>query len=325
VLRHQLTVLGRQISRPRFEPADRALLAAVSRMLPRSVWSCFLVKPETRLRWHRRLAAGAWTYPQHHTGRPRLDEDVQRLIVRLATENPRWGYQRIQGELLHLGIRVSATAIRMTLRRHGLDPAPRRMATSWPAFLRQRASGIVAYDFLHRGDGVAAAVVRAVLHRTGQSASAPDRGDGQPGRPLGHQQARNLLLVLGERGRQVRFLLHDRDVKFCRGFDQAFRSDGGEVLRTPLRAPTANAHAERWVRTVRAECLDWLLIVGRGHLEQVLRIYVQHDNRHRPHRALLLQPPDPPAQLTILGEDDQGAIHRRDLLGGLLHEFRQAA
>jgi putative transposase len=116
-------------------------------MLPRSVWSCFLVKPDTLLHWHRRLVAGAWTYPQRHTGRPRLDEDVQRLIVRLATENPRWGYQRIQGELLHLGIRVSATAIRMTLRRHGLDPAPRRMATSWPAFLRQQASGIVACDF----------------------------------------------------------------------------------------------------------------------------------------------------------------------------------
>ena len=127
VLRHQLTVLRRQISRPRFEPADRALLAAVSRMLPRSVWSCFLVKPDTLLRWHRRLVAGAWTYPHRHTGRPRLHEDVQLLIVRLATENPRWGYQRIQGELLHLGIRVSATAIRMTLRRHGLDPAPRRM------------------------------------------------------------------------------------------------------------------------------------------------------------------------------------------------------
>jgi putative transposase len=97
------------------------------------------------------------------------------------------------------------------------------------------------------------------------------------------------------------------------------------VLRTPVGAPTANAYAERWVRTVRAECLDWLLIVGRGHLEQVLRIYVQHYNRRRPHRALLLQPPDPPAQLTILGEDDQGVVHRRDLLGGLLHEYRQAA
>ena len=144
VLRHQLTVLRRQISRPRFEPADRALLAAVSRMLPRSVWSCFLVKPDTLLRWHRRLVAGAWTYPQRHTGRPRLDEDVQRLIVRLATENPRWGYQRLQGELQQLGVRVSATAIRTTLRRHGLDPTPRRATTTCRAFLRQQAAEIIA-------------------------------------------------------------------------------------------------------------------------------------------------------------------------------------
>jgi putative transposase len=116
------------------------------------------------------------------------------------------------------------------------------------------------------------------------------------------QQARNLLLVLGERGRQVRFLLRDRDAKFCRSLDEVFRSEGAQVLVTPVRAPTANAYAERWVGTVRAECLDWLLIVGRGHLEQVLRVYVEHCNRHRPHRALQLEAPDRPARLTVVGE-----------------------
>ena len=124
VLRHQLTVLRRHTPCPRLEPADRALLAAVSRVLPRARWSCFFVKPETLLRWHRRLVAGAWTYPHTGAGRPLLDEDVQQLIVRLAKENPRWGYQRIQGELLRLGVQVSASAIRTTLRRHGLDPGP---------------------------------------------------------------------------------------------------------------------------------------------------------------------------------------------------------
>ena len=147
VLRHQLAVLRRQIPRPKLEPADRALLAAVSRVLPRVRWSCFLVKPDTLLRWHRRLVADAWTYPHRHTGRPQLDRDVQDLIVRLAHENPRWGYLRIQGELLRLGVRVSATAIRTTLRRHGLDPVPRRTTTTWRAFLRQQAAGIVACDF----------------------------------------------------------------------------------------------------------------------------------------------------------------------------------
>src|SRR5215204_4912824 len=146
VLRHQLSVLRRQVPRPRLEPADRALLAAVSRVLPRVSWSCFFVKPDTLLRWHRRLVAGAWTYPRG-PGRPPLDQQVQQLIARLATENPRWGYQRIQGELHRLGVRVSATTIRMTLRRHGLDPTPRPTATPWRAFLRQQAAGIVACDF----------------------------------------------------------------------------------------------------------------------------------------------------------------------------------
>jgi putative transposase len=139
------------------------------------------------------------------------------------------------------------------------------------------------------------------------------------------QQARNQLLALEEQGRRVRFLVRDRDAKFCRGFDDVFRSEGAEVLVTPVQAPNANAFAERWVRTVRAECLDWLLIVGRGRLEQVLRVYVRHYNRHRPHRALKLQAPDPATGLTIVADDRQGVVHRQDLLGGLLHEYRRAA
>jgi putative transposase len=325
VLRHQLTVLRRQVPRPRLEPADRALLAAVSRALPRARWSCFLVKPETLLRWHRRLVAGAWTSSHRHTGRPPLDPGVQQLIIRLARENPRWGYQRIQGELLRLGVRVSATAVRSTLRRHGLDPAPRRANGTSRAFLRQQAAGIVACDFFT----VDTVWLRRLyvlffieldtrrVHLAGVTAN-PDGG-------WVTQQARNLLLVLGERGRQVHFLVRDHDAKFSRSFDDIFHAEGGQVLVTPVRAPTANAYAERWVRTVRAECLDWLLIVNRRHVEQVLRAYVQHDNGHRPHRALGLQPPDPPARLTVLGEDNGGAVHRRDLLGGLLHEYRRAA
>jgi putative transposase len=146
VLRHQLSVLRRQVPRPRLEPTDRALLAAVSRVLPHARWSCFMVKPDTLLRWHRRLVAGAWTYARG-AGRPPLDQQVQQLIIRLARENPRWGYQRIQGELHRLGVQVSATTIRTTLRRHGLDPTPRPAATTWRAFLRQQAAGIVAGDF----------------------------------------------------------------------------------------------------------------------------------------------------------------------------------
>jgi putative transposase len=179
VLRHQLAVLGRQTARPRLKPADRALLAAVSRVLPRGRWSCFLVRPETLLRWHRRLVAGAWTYPHRGTGRPPLDQELQQLIVRLARENPRWGYQRIKGELLRLGMRVSATAIRTTLRGHGMDPTPRPTATTWRAFLRQQAAGILACDFF-TVDTVWLTALCTVLHRTRHSPGPPRWRDCQP-------------------------------------------------------------------------------------------------------------------------------------------------
>jgi transposase InsO family protein len=284
------------------------------------------VKPETLLRWHRRLVAGAWTYPHTGAGRPPLDEDVQRLVVRLAQENPRWGYQRIQGELQQLGVYISATAIRSTLRRHGFDPAPRRATTTWRAFLRQQAAGIVACDFFT----VDTVWLRRLyvlffieldtrrVHLAGVTAN--------PDGTWVVQQARNLLLVLWEEARGLSFVVRDRDAKFTRSFDDVFRSQNAEVLLTPVQAPNANAHAERWVRTVRAECLDWLLIVGRGHLEQVLRVYAAHYNAHRPHRSLGLDPPDPPADLRAVGDAGSNRVRRRDLLGGLLHEYhRQAA
>jgi hypothetical protein len=201
VLRHQLGVRRRELPRPRFEPTDRALLAAISRALPRARWSCFLVRPETLLRWHRRLVAGAWTYPHHQTGRPALDVDVQHLIVRPARENPRWGYQRIKGELLRLGVHVSASAIRSMLRRHGLDPAPRRVAVAWRAFLRQQAAGIIVCDFF-TVDTVWLPRLYVLffieldtrrVHLAGVTA--------HPDEAWVAQQARNLLLMLGIGGR----------------------------------------------------------------------------------------------------------------------------
>ena len=325
VLRHQLAVLRRQTPRPRFEPADRAVFAAISRALPRARWSCFFVRPETLLRWHRRLVAGAWTYPRRGPGRPPLDEEVQQLIVRLATENPRWGYQRIKGELLRLDMPVSATAIRTMLRRHGLDPAPRPTTTTWRAFLCQQAAGIVACDFftvdtiwLRR---LYVLFFIELATRRVHLAGVTSNPDGT----WVTQQARNLFLATADGGQRRRFVLRDRDAKFCRGFDDVFRAEGAEVLVTPVQAPNANAYAERWIRTVRAECLDWLLIISRGHLEQVLRMYVEHYNQHRPHRALGLESPDPSVGLTLVGEARQARVHRRDLLSGLLHEYRRAA
>jgi putative transposase len=238
------------------------LLAAVSRVLPRTHWSSFLVRPETLLRWHRQLVKGVWTYPRRGPGRPPLDPEVQQLIVRLAKENPRWGYQRVQGELLRLGVRVSASAIRCTLRRHGLDPAPRRAAATWQAFLRQQAAGILACDFF-TVDTVWLQRLYVLffieldtrrVHLAGVTAN--------PNGLWVTQQARNLRQVFGEQGERLRFVLRDRDAKFCGGFDDVFCAEGAEMLVTPVQAPNANAYAERWIRTVRAECLDWLLVLG---------------------------------------------------------------
>jgi transposase InsO family protein len=243
----------------------------------------------------------------------------------LAGENPRWGYQRIQGELLRLGVRVSATAIRTTLRRHGLDPAPRRTATTWRAFLRQQAAGIVACDFFTVDTVWLRRLYVLFFIELGTRRVHLAGVTYNPNVAWVTQQARNLLLVLEDQGRLLRFLIRDRDAKFCRRFDDVFRAEGAEGLVTPVQAPNANAYAERWVRTVRAECLDRLLIVGRGHLEHVLRIYAQHYNRHRPHRALGLQPPNPSAGPTLAGEAPRARVRRRDLFGGVLHEYQRAA
>jgi putative transposase len=148
VLRHQMRVLQRQVKRPRLRRLDRLVLAAASKAMPRGQWPSFVVRPETLLRWHRELVRRKWAYKRRgHPRRPPIDPEVSALVVRLGRENPRWAYQRIRGELLKLGIRVSATTVRTILLRHGLDPAPRRSGPTWTEFLHSQASGILACDF----------------------------------------------------------------------------------------------------------------------------------------------------------------------------------
>jgi putative transposase len=324
VLRHELAVLRRQHPRPRMQPKDRALLAVLSRLLPRARWSVFLVQPETLLRWHRRMVARRWTYPSKSKGRP-ISEQVQQLVVRLARENPRWGYQRIHGELLRLGWRVSASSIRRILCAHGLDPAPRRGAASWRSFLRQQAAGIVACDFF-TVDTVFLRRVYALFFI--ELGSRRVHLGGVTDHPTGlwvAQQARNLVTVLGDQATAFRFLIRDRDAKFTRTFDDVWRSTGAEVIGTPVQAPNANAVAERWVGTVRRECLDQLLIVGRQQLVRVLRRYLQHYNQHRPHRSLAHATPVPSDRAEARNAPNLGRLRRRDVLGGLIHEYRYAA
>jgi transposase InsO family protein len=320
VLRHQLAVLRRQQPRPYVRATDRAFLAALSRLLPRRRCPGLIVTPQTLLRWHRELVRRRWTQPQRTGGRPPVERRVRELVLRLARENPRWGYPRIAGELLKLGVRISPSTVRRLLLAAGLTPAPRRSGPSWREFLRQQAASVLACDFF---------TVEALSLRRYYVLFFIELGSrrvhlaGCTTNPTGGwvtQQARNLSFTgLLER---TRFLIHDRDSKFTASFDDVFRSEGIKVIHTPIRAPQANAYAERFVRTVRRECLDWLLILGRRHLEHVLRHYVNHYNAERPHRALALIPPEAENRAVRPGN---AKIERHDLLGGLIHEYRTAA
>jgi transposase InsO family protein len=320
VLRHEIAMLRRQARQPRRTRADRALLAALSRSLPRIAWAGFPVKPETLLRWHRQLVARRWTYAHRAPGRPPLESSVRELIRRLAEENGHWGYKRIVGELKGLGIVVSATSVRKVLLEDGLQPAPRRSRSSWRAFLRAHAASVLACDFLTVETAFLQRIyvlffISLETRRIEYIASTwnPD------GRWV-TQQARNLVMHFGDQ-HPFRFLIHDRDTKFSHAFDEVFRTEGVKVIRTPIQAPNANAFAERWVRTVRSDCLDRMFILGRRHLEHVLRVYRRHYNEHRPHRALGLIPPDGRDAIPL---DRPDHLRRHDLLGGLIHEYEAA-
>jgi putative transposase len=320
VLRHELEILRRQVGRPRLRPADRALLAAAAFHLPRALREARLVTPRTLFRWHRALVRRKWRQSAGRRGRPPLSVEVRELVLRLARENPRWGHRRICGELVKLGIQVSPTSIRRLLAQAKLEPAPRRSGPSWREFLRAQAASIVACDFFT----VETVFLRRfyvlffIAHASRRVWLA-----GCTANPTGvwvTQQARNLGFDFSDHG--VRFLIRDRDSKYSGPFNDVFRSEGIRIVRTPLRAPKANAIAERFVRTVRAECLDWLLILNRRHLERVLRVYVDHYNRERPHRVLEQRAPEPDERRD---GSPTSEIRRRDRLGGLIHEYHRAA
>jgi hypothetical protein len=325
VLRHQVKILDRQLhGRLRYRPADRALLAALSQLLPRGRWQAFFVTPETLLRWHRETSKRKWWRwrQRRRPGRPSLDPEVVALIVRLGTENRSWGCVRIQGELRKLGIRVSATSVRRVLRRHRLGPAPRG-GPSWAEFLRAQAEGILATDFLSADtvffQRLYVLFVIELATRRVRLLGVTKHASG----PWVTQVARKLVGDLAEQGREFRFLIRDRDTKFVGSFDEVFASEGIEIIRTPMRAPRADAYAERWVRTARGECLDHLLLVGRRHTVRGLRTYVRHYNEQRPHRGIDLAVPVTEGTSEIPAPSTQ--IERRHVLGALIHEYYRMA
>jgi putative transposase len=250
---------------------------------------------------------------------------IRQLVVRLATENGRWGHRRIHGELVRLGHTVATSTVWNILHAVGIDPAPRRNGPTWREFLAAQANSIIASDFVHI-DAISLQRLYALVfleHRTRRLHIA-----GVTAHPTGEwivQQARNLAYNLGTRMESLRFLIRDRDAKYTRAFDAVFEADNIEILKTPPQAPKANSHCERVIGTLRREILDHILIVNTTHASRVLTEYERHYNQHRPHQARDQQPPEAPAQPPRLPRHSLSHVFRKRLFGGLINEYHQAA
>ena len=322
-LRVQVQVLERQIKRARWSPGDRMVLAALRERIPRSGWAGLLVKPETVLGWHRELVRRKWAAyrGRPRRGRPPISAECRQLILRMARENPRWGYFRIRGELLKVGHRVAATTIRSVLRAAGVPPSGRRSQLTWKQFLAAHAEALVAADFFSVDTIFFKRLYVLIYVHLATRRILLASCTAEPNAAWVTQQARNLAWKLEDEGIKLRVLIHDRDKKFAQKADVVFQSEGARVILTPLMAPKANAHAERWIESCRRECLDWMLILNRRHLEAVLREYCAHYNDERPHRSRNLRPPASRGDPTLPAS---GRIERTIRLGGLLSEYRQA-
>jgi transposase len=265
LLRHQLGVLQRQQPRhPKLNWADRAFLATLLSVIPkaRRHGLRLLVTPDTILRWHRDIVRRRWTARSMRgkTGRPATRRNIRALVLRLARENPGWGYRRIHGELAGLGVRVSASTVWEILKKAGIDPAPRRSGPAWPLFLRSQAEAILACDFFTADllDGTQAYVLAVIEHATRRI-----RILGITVHPTGAwtaQQPRNLVVDLGEQAHKVKFMIRDRGSNYTAAFDTVLADAGIRTVLCNVQTPRMNAIAERWIGGCRREILDRTLI-----------------------------------------------------------------
>jgi putative transposase len=327
VLRHENAVLRRQISRVRYEPGDRLWFAALSRLIPQRRWSeMFIVTPATLLTWHRRLVTRKWDYnSRRRPGRPSTAVAIGKLVIRIATENPTWGHRRVQGELVKLGHPIAASTVWQILHDAGIDPAPRRLGPTWKQFLTAQARGIFAVDFVHVDTVLLQRLYALIVIEHGTRRVHLAGITANPDGAWTTQAARNFLMDLGQLTTSVNFLIRDRAGQFISSFDAVFTSEGIRILASPPQAPRANAICERIIGTLRRELFDRLLIVNEHHLRWVLTEYLLHYNAARPHRSLgqlpPAQAPTRPPEINLA----EHRIHRKQVLGGLMHEYQIAA
>jgi putative transposase len=328
LLRHQLTVLQRrQPRRPDLDWADRAWIATLLAVIPkaRRQGLRLLVTPETILRWHRDIVRRRWAARsvRGKTGRPATRRNIRALVIRLARQNPGWGYRRIHGELAGLGVKVAASTVWEILKNAGIDPAPQRTGPGWSLFLRSQAEAIVACDFFTAAllDGTQAYVLAVIEH-----ASRRIRILGVTLHPTGEwtaQQARNLLMDLGEQAHRVKFMIRDRGSNFTAAFDAVLAGAGIRTVLCNVRTPRMNAIAERWIGGCRRELLDRTLIWNQGHLRRILREYETHHNQHRPHRSLNAAAPLKPLPEPV--DLEQHRVRRHARVSGMINEYRLVA
>ena len=328
LLRHQLAVLQRrQPRRPDLDSADRALLATLLAVIPkvRRRGLRLLVTPDTILRWHRNIVRCHWAARSRRgrTGRPATRRNIRALVLRLARENPRWGYRRIHGELASLGVKVAASTVWEILKKAGIDPAPRRTGPGWPLFLRSQAEAILACDFFTADllDGTQAHVLAVIEHATRRIRILGVTL--HPTREWTSQQARNLLMDLGEQAQRVKFMVRDRGSNFTAAFNAVLADAGIRTVPCNIRTPRMNAIAERWIGGCRRELLDQTLIWNQAHLRRILGQYETHHNRHRPHRALNSAAPLRPLPKPV--DLEQHRVRRHARVSGMINEYRLVA
>jgi len=329
ILRHQLDVMVREQKQPiRPNRVEKATLALLTAQLKKNTQRTIrqlgdvirIVRPETVIRWHRELVRRKWTQPPKKTsGRPRINQDTESLIVRLAKENLRWGYYRIEGELKKLGFVASLTTVRNVLDRHSILPAPVRYGSiGWRTIMKHYKDQLLACDFF---------TCETIFLRTMYVLIFIELGTrrvhlaGVTANPDGlwvAQQARQLIWQFEETGTSFCCLIRDNDSKYTDAFDTVFESQDIRIVPTPLQAPNANAYSERWVRTAREECLDHILIINEAHLRRVLKEFIDYYNSRRPHQGLNQQSPIHRTEPVTTG-----IVERRPILGGIINDYHR--